>query len=407
MTLHASTPLAGRTLVLAVTGSIAAYKAAHLARLLVKAGARVLPVMTRAATSFLGAATLAGITGQPVRVDMWDASVAGELHVDLARAADLVILAPTTADTLARLRQGRADDLVSALVLCATCPVLLAPAMHPRMWAHPAVEDNVRALSSMGRVAWIGPEEGEVASRESGVGRMSEPEAILDRARELLAPGDLVGRRVVVTAGPTYEDVDPVRFLGNTSSGKMGFAVAARARARGAEVLLIAGPVSLDTPRGVERRDVRSALDMQREVAAALVSTAPPVRALVMSAAVADFRPRVRAGEKLKKNAAGVPTLDLVENPDILAGVGAARAGNAPLLVGFALETAEDRLLEYARRKLVEKKVDLVVANLAGASLGRDTNRTLFVTASDPPVPREGTKRDIADRILDWIAAQP
>ncbi len=406
-------PLRGRTVALAVTGSIAAYKAVEVARLLVKAGARVLPVMTESAARFVAPVTLAGITGEAVATNMWDASFAGEMHVRLAQRSDVVAIVPATADMLARLAQGRADDVVTALALCARGPVLAAPAMHPRMWEHPATRRNVAELAAQGRVALVGPVSGEVASGETGLGRMAEPDAIAAAVTAALAAvpphlagavlGDLAGKRIVVTAGPTLEDLDPVRFLGNRSSGKMGFAVAERASARGAKVTLIAGPVSLATPWGVRRVDVRSALAMREAVWEELGGDLSRADALVMSAAVADHRPAEVSAHKMKKKGAKL-AIELVDNPDILAEIGAARTAAAPVLVGFAVETEEGGgLLAYARRKLEEKRVDIIVANAAADSFARDDNRgTLVDPSGAEPLPPM-SKLALADVLLDRI----
>jgi phosphopantothenoylcysteine decarboxylase/phosphopantothenate--cysteine ligase len=389
-----------------VTGSIAAYKAVELARLLVKAGAKVLPVMTASAARFVGPVTLAGITGEAVASDMWDASFAGEMHVRIAQRVEAVAIVPATADVLARLAHGRADDLVTALALCARGPVLAAPAMHPRMWEHPATQRNVAELGAQKRLTLVGPVNGEVASGESGLGRMAEPEAIAAAIAAALAPRDLAGLRVVVTAGPTLEDVDPVRFLGNRSTGKMGFAIAERAAARGAEVTLVAGPVTLPTPHGVKRVDVRGAVTMRQALWQALGVDLSRADALVMAAAVADHRPAETSATKVKKNGDERVTLELVRNPDLLAEVGAARAGAKPVLVGFALETeGGDALVAYARRKLAEKRVDVVVANEAGDSFGREDNRAMLVGAADvQPLPTM-SKTALADVVLDRVRA--
>jgi phosphopantothenoylcysteine decarboxylase / phosphopantothenate---cysteine ligase len=398
---------AGRTTVatvaLCVTGSIAAYKAAYVTRLLLKAGFSVLPVMTPSSTRFLGPLTLSGLAGEAVVTDMWDPRYSGEVHVDLAARADVVAIVPATADVLARMAQGRADDVVTALAMCAKGPVVAAPAMHPRMWAHPATQRNIALLD--GVVTLIGPVAGEVASGESGLGRMAEPEDIVQAIVAALAPRDLAGVRLVVSAGPTLEDVDPVRFLGNRSSGRMGFAIAERAVARGAEVTLVAGPVERSTPRGVRRIDVRGALEMRAALHEALGGDLSGADALVMSAAVADYRPAQPSATKTKKDGERA-TLELVKNPDLLAEIGHARTGTRPVLVGFALETADDAgLLAYARGKLAQKKIDLVVANRADEALGRDTNRVLFVT-EDGAVPLPlATKRGIADALLDRVRA--
>jgi phosphopantothenoylcysteine decarboxylase/phosphopantothenate--cysteine ligase len=396
-------PLGGRTVALCVTGSIAAYKAVEVARLLVKAGAKVLPVMTGSAARFLGPVTLAGITGEPVASDMWDASFAGEMHVRLAERVDLVAIVPATADVLSRLAHGRADDLVTALALCARGPVLAAPAMHPRMWEHPATQRNVAELAAQKRVTLVGPVSGEVASGDVGVGRMAEPEAIAAAIAAALSPRDLAGMRIVVTAGPTLEDVDPVRFLGNRSTGKMGFALAERAAARGAEVTLVAGPVSLPTPHGVKRVDVRGAVTMRQALWQAMGLDLSRADALLMAAAVADHRPTETSASKIKKGDERV-TLELVRNPDLLAEVGAARAGRRPVLVGFALETERgDALVAYARRKLKEKKVDLVVANEAGDSFGREDNVATLVSAVDAQALPTMSKASLADVILEKV----
>jgi phosphopantothenoylcysteine decarboxylase/phosphopantothenate--cysteine ligase len=397
-------PLSGRVIALCVTGSIAAYKSVEVARLLVKAGARVLPVMSASATRFVGPVTLAGITGETVITDMWSA-FPGEIHVSISAAADLVAIVPATADAIARLAGGRADDLVAALAMTARGPVVAAPAMHPRMWGHPAVQRNVAELASQGRVTLVGPVDGEVASGELGVGRMAEPDAIFAAIGAALSPQDLAGVRLVVTAGPTLEDIDPVRFLGNRSSGKMGFAIAERAAARGADTTLVAGPVSLADPPGVRRIDVRGAVAMRDAVLAALGADLSRADALIMAAAVADHRPAFVSPSKMKKGDERL-TLELVRNPDILAEIGAARTGHAPVLVGFAVETVGGPgLVEYARRKLVEKRVDVVVANAASESFGRDDNEATLVTDGGaepmPPMP----KRALADVVLDRVGA--
>lgn len=398
-------PLSGRTIALCVTGSIASYKAVELARLLVKSGARVLPVMTASASRFLGPVTLAGITGEAVATDMWDASQPGELHVRLAERADLVAVVPATADVLARLAQGRADDLVTALALCARGPVVAAPAMHPRMWEHPATQRNVAELGAQKRVTLVGPVSGEVASGDVGHGRMAEPDAILAAIATALSPRDLAGLRLVVTAGPTLEDVDPVRFLGNRSTGKMGFAIAERAAARGADVTLVAGPVSLPCPHGVRRIDVRGAVAMRAVLWKELGLDLSRADALVMAAAVADYRPAETSASKIKKSADRA-TLELVRNPDLLAEIGAARAGKLPALVGFAVESeGGEALVAYARRKLADKRVDLMVANEAGESFGREDNRATLVTADAVKALPTMSKASLADLVLQRVRA--
>ncbi|MBX3205992.1 MAG: bifunctional phosphopantothenoylcysteine decarboxylase/phosphopantothenate--cysteine ligase CoaBC [Labilithrix sp.] len=395
-----------RVVALAVTGSIAAYKAVEVARLLVKAGHRVLPLMTASATRFVGPVTLSGICGEPVATDMWDPTYPGELHVALADRADVVAIVPATADVLARLAHGRADDLVAATALCAKGPVLVAPAMHPRMWSHPATRANLAELARQGRVSVVGPVVGPVASGDVGMGRMAEPVEIARAIEELLAgAGDLSGKRVVVTAGPTFEPIDPVRFLGNRSSGKMGFALAARARARGADVVLVAGPVALPTPAGVERRDVETAEQMRAALADALGPDLGGADAVVMAAAVADFRPASASGTKIKKDASSAPpAIALAQNPDLIAEIASKRSGPKPVLVAFALETGDDAsVLGYARRKLEQKRVDLVVANAAHESLGHADNRVALVDAAGASPFVAATKDALADRILDRL----
>ena len=397
--------LAGKTIALAVTGSIAAYKAVEVARLLVKAGAKVLPLMTTSAQRFVGPVTLAGITGEPVATDMWDPAFPGEMHVTLAARADVLLIVPATADLLSRLAQGRADDLVTATALCARGPVLAAPAMHPRMWLHPATQKNVEELARQGRVRLIGPVVGAVASGESGIGRMEEPVAIVAAVAAALrsTTSDLAGKRIVVTAGPTHEAIDPVRYLGNRSSGRMGFAIAAAAAARGARVTLIAGPVALGTPAGVTRVDVESAEQMQRALDEAMGDDLAKVDALVMAAAVADFRAAQASATKIKKSD-GAPAIDLVKNPDLLAAIGARRKGARPVLVGFALETGDDAaVIAYAKAKLVAKQVDVVVANAAHESLGQTSNRVALVTKDGAQPFAAGAKDELANRILDEV----
>jgi phosphopantothenoylcysteine decarboxylase/phosphopantothenate--cysteine ligase len=388
--------LAERTVALCVTGSVAAYKAAILARLLKKEGARVVPVMSGTAEKFLGASTLSGLTGEEVMRDMF--ASAGEAHVTLGATADAIVIAPATADVLARLAQGRADDLITALVLCAKGKVLAAPAMHPRMWTNPATQRNAKELEQLGRVEILGPAVGKVASGDDGPGRMLEPEQILEAIVLALTPKDLEGLHVIVTAGPTIEDMDPVRFLSNRSTGKMGFAIAARAAARGARTTLIAGPVQLETPPRVHRVDVRSALEMQRTL-----HESGPADAIVMAAAVADYRFAKTSDTKQKKGAE-TSTLDLVRNPDLLAELGAARTGVRPVLVGFALETGtRAHLVAEARRKLREKKCDVVVANEARVAFGGDDNEISFITENrDDRLPR-AAKVELADALLDRI----
>lgn len=396
------------TIVLAVSGSIAAYKAPIVARALLASGAKVIPILTRAAREFLGAQTLSGLTGEPALGEMFDAERAGEVHIDLANKADAIVVVPATADLLARLAAGRADDLTTALVLSAKCPVIVAPAMHPRMWAHPATQRNVVALRDDANVQFVGPVDGEVASGERGLGRMADPEdiarAVLDR---LASPKDLVGQRIVVTAGPTVEDIDPVRFVSNRSTGKMGFAIAERAARRGAKVTLIAGPVTLATPAGVDRVDVRSALSMLAALDDVLGADLAGADALIMTAAVGDYRPKTTAETKLKRSEESL-TLELVPNPDLIATIAARRGERAaPVLVAFAVETADDAgIVALARGKLEKKRVDLVVANHASDSFGKDDNRVTIVTRSAHESLPVQSKRAVADRLLERLRAR-
>jgi len=395
-----------RHVILCVSGSIAAYKAVTLARLLHKQGLCVDVVLTRAATRFVGALTFAAVTGRPAQVEMFDATSGGESHVTLSARADLVVVAPATADTLSRMATGRCDDLVAATVLCAKCKVLVAPAMHPRMWGHPATQRNLAALKADGRVVVIGPEEGEMASGESGQGRMSDPERVAEMARQLLQSTvqSLHEKRIVVTAGPTVEDIDPVRMLTNRSSGKMGFALARAAQARGATVTLLAGPVELPTPPGVRRIDVRSALELRAALSDVLGPDLMGCDALLMAAAVGDFRPAELATTKLARGAEPL-SLTLIPNPDILAELGERRGQSGPLLVGFALETGtEAEFLERARQKRDRKRVDLIVANHAAESMGLDTNRVFVIDAGGPPSLLSGSKDEVANGLLDLVA---
>ena len=395
--------LAGKRITLCVTGSVAAYKAVLLLRALKQEGAELEVVLTRGGAEFVGAATFAGLSGKPVHTSMFDAGAAGELHVALAQRSDLLLIAPATADVLARLAQGRADDLLTATALCATCPVLVAPAMHPSMWSHPATQRNVQALGADRRVGFIGPVEGEVASGDVGLGRLAEPDVIVSFVIAQLSSGALRGRHVVVTAGPTAEDVDPVRFISNRSSGKMGFALAERAAAHGAKVTLIAGPVALGTPAGVTRIDVRSALAMRGALWQALKPDLSGADALIMTAAVADYRPAETHASKLKRGAESI-ALELVPNDDLLAEIGAARKAERPVLVGFALETETDeRLVNVARGKLAKKRVDLVVANHPDSSIGKDQITGSLVGVRKAEAFGPLAKHEAADRILDFV----
>ncbi|MFC3131295.1 bifunctional phosphopantothenoylcysteine decarboxylase/phosphopantothenate--cysteine ligase CoaBC [Coralloluteibacterium stylophorae] len=349
---------------LCVGGGIAAYKSADLVRRLQEAGAEVQVAMTDGAQHFVGAATFQALSGRPVRTTLWDAQAEAAMgHIELARWATRVVVAPATADLIARLAHGLADDLVTTLCLATVAPIAVVPAMNNRMWLHPATQANVGLLRGRG-VAVLGPDDGSQACGEFGPGRLMEPPAIVAALAQAATAGRddpplLSGRRVVVSAGPTYEDIDPVRYLGNRSSGKMGFALAAAAHAMGAEVVLVAGPVQLPTPAGVTRVDVRSAAQMR---AAVLEAVGEGADLYVGAAAVADYAPTQGADHKLKKSSPTL-TLELARTPDILAEV-AQRAPRPRLVVGFAAETHD--LAAYARGKLYAKQVDLIAANLVG-----------------------------------------
>ncbi len=351
------TRLTNKRVLLGVTGSIAAYKAPELVRALRAAGAQVRVVMSRAAREFVTPLTLQTLSGEPVHEHLLDPAAEATMgHIALARWADVVLVAPATADFVARLAQGRADDLLSAVCLAADVPLVLAPAMNRQMWENAATARNVQALARRGMLVF-GPGVGEQACGETGPGRMLEPVELLGRLAEIFAPGTLDGRSVLVTAGPTREAIDPVRFLSNHSSGKMGFAVAAAAAAAGARVILVSGPVALPTPERVERVEVVSAADMH----AAVMARLPECGVLIATAAVADYRPRAPAADKLKKGAATL-TLELEATPDILAD---AKARHPRVFaVGFAAET--EHLERHARQKLERKGVDMVAANWVG-----------------------------------------
>ncbi len=400
-------------ILLAITGSIAAYKAPMVARALLAKGAHVTPILTRAAHHFLGPATMSGLTSERVYSDMWDPAFPGEMHIELAKTHDILAIVPATADTIARLARGRASDLLTALALSFKGPILLAPAMHPRMWEHPATKRNVATLLADGRVQLIGPVVGEVASGEIGAGRMEDPDKIAARILSLSSStqGDLRGKTILVTAGPTLEDLDPVRFIGNRSTGKMGFAIANAAARRGAKVILVAGPTELAAAKNIARHDVRSAVEMHDAVLRLAGKNLAKVDVIIKCAAVSDYRPKTVSAEKTKKGK-GPVTLELVRTPDILAELGAIRGTKkTPLLVGFAVETgSDDAILGYARDKLARKNVDLIVANAAGDSFGKDSNRAALVTSDEKKAKGDasaafvsGSKAELADRILDCV----
>jgi len=403
------TPLHAHKILLGISGGIAAYKSATLARRLIDAGAEVRVVMTAGAQAFITPLTLQALTGKPVHVELLDTAAEAAMgHIGLARWADTVLVAPASANTLARLANGFADDLLSTLCLASDAPLVVAPAMNRLMWSHAATRENVARLTQRG-VTILGPDEGLQACGETGAGRLLEPEALRDalikgvQARgpaQAVSPGPLHGRSLVITAGPTQEAIDPVRFLGNRSSGRMGFAIAAAAARRGARVTLIAGPVALDTPAGVARIDVETA----REMRVAVLGTVPAADVLVAVAAVADYRVADVAPEKIKKSAERL-TLELVRNPDILAEVAA--LDDRPFCVGFAAET--DRVEAHARGKLERKALDLIAANHVGqpgnAVFGSETNALDVYWRPDGHRRIEtDTKAAVAERLLDIVA---
>ena len=350
--------LQGKRIVLGVTGGIAAYKAAELVRLLGKQGAEVQVAMTEGASHFVTATTFQALSGRPVFSDQWDARMPNAMaHIDLSRAADLIVVAPASADFLARAANGFADDLLATMVLARDCPLLLAPAMNRQMWENPATQRNVAQLVVDGAHI-VGPAAGEQACGEVGAGRMLEPAEILEEITAFLTPKLLAGRRVLLTAGPTFEAIDPVRGITNLSSGRMGYALARAARGAGAQVTLVSGPVAFDAPLGVDRISVRSALDMH----AAVMERAAAVDIFIAVAAVADYRAAVIAEEKIKKQdtQGNEFTIKMVKNPDIVAGVAALKE-HRPYVVGFAAET--NNVEEYARQKRSRKNLDLICAN--------------------------------------------
>ncbi|MDA3914184.1 bifunctional phosphopantothenoylcysteine decarboxylase/phosphopantothenate--cysteine ligase CoaBC [Oleiagrimonas sp.] len=391
--------LARRRILLGVSGGIAAYKACELVRRLREADAQVRVVMTAGAARFVTATTFQALSGQPVRSSLWDEQAEAAMgHIELARWAERILVAPASADLIARLAHGHADDLLSTLCLASAAPLHLAPAMNRQMWAHPAVQANVRMLAERG-VKLHGPGSGDQACGEVGEGRMLEPTELREALAASFGGGPLEGLRVLVSAGPTYEDIDPVRFVGNRSSGRMGFATAAAAAAAGAEVCLIAGPVCLDTPAGVARRiDVRTA----RQMSDVVLAESTNCDIYVAAAAVGDYRPEQVAGQKLKKESGQPLHLHMIENPDILATLAA--GDRPPFLVGFAAET--ENVEGYARDKLERKKLDLIAANRVGGGLGFETEDnalTLLWPEGRAQLPRS-SKEALAQELMRVVA---
>ena len=401
--------LRDRVVVVGVSGGIAAYKACELVRRLRDRGATVIVVMTKAACEFVTPLTFQALSGNPVVTNLWGdqrprfelpvesaARVRGHVeHVDVAEAADAVVIAPATADLMARMVHGEAPDALTALVLATAAPVLVAPAMDLRMWRHPATEANVAALRARG-TRFVGPDTGALASGLSGPGRMADPGAIVGALDELLrVRTGMKGVRVLIGAGRTEEALDPVRVLTNRSSGRMGFALAEAARDRGASVTVVAGPVSIEPPHGVEVERVTTAHQMERAMQAA----AAGADVIVMAAAVSDYRPAKPSAQKLKRD--GQPlTITLEANPDILAGLGMARR-KGQTLVGFALESEDG--VANARKKLAAKSVDLIVLNTPADGIGGETNVVTLVEARSAVELPEASKRDVAERILDRV----
>jgi phosphopantothenoylcysteine decarboxylase/phosphopantothenate--cysteine ligase len=392
--------LRGRTVVVGVSGGIAAYKACELVRAFVKAGATVRVAMTPNATKFVGPLTFQALSGAPPLIDLLDSAQESTYgHLAMARMAEILVLAPATADLIARLRAGMADDAVTTTALAATCPCVIAPAMNTRMWQNLVVRENVAALEQRG---WhvVPPSSGELADGDVGEGRLAEVEDIASAAARIVGPRDLAGRKVVVTAGPTREPIDPVRFISNPSSGRMGFAVARVAARRGAEVVLVTGPVDLPDPSGVRTVRVGTA----EEMASRVDDESGAMDLFVAAAAVSDWKPRTASPTKKKKTDED-ESLVLVRTPDILASVGKRLGGrdSGPVLVGFAAET--EALVGNARKKLAAKRCDLVVANKVGrpgAGFGGDRNRVTLVGPGER-ANIEGTKDQVAEAILDWV----
>jgi len=391
-------PLANLRILLGVSGGIAAYKAAELTRRLRDAGADVQVVLTANAVRFVTPLTFQALSAHPVRSSLWDEAAEGAMgHIELARWAQRIVIAPASADVIARLAHGIADDLLTTLCLASVAPLAVAPAMNLRMWSHAATQANVQTLRSRG-VAILGPGDGPMAEPESGPGRLLEPHQIVAELAALHGPKPLAGLRVLVSAGPTCEDIDPVRFIGNRSSGRMGFAIAQAAIEQGAAVHLVAGPAHLPTPVGVTREDVRNA----RQMRDAVMRQIPQCDIFISAAAVGDYRPADVAAHKLKKSGKAL-VLELTENPDIVAEAAALR--KKPFVVGFAAET--ENLERHARAKLERKKLDLIAANRVGGGAGFDADDnelTLLWPGGKEALPR-ASKHDLATALLARIVA--
>ena len=389
------TEIKGKRILLGLSGGIAAYKVAELVRLLTLAGAEVRVVMTAAACRFIAPVTMQALSGNPVHTDLWDESVPNNMaHIELSRGCDVIVVAPASADFIAKLAQGLCDDLLSTLCLARECPLLVAPAMNLQMWDKPATQRNIRQLGEDG-VAILGPASGDQACGEVGMGRMLEAEELFEEIEAFFQPRLLAGKRVLITAGPTFEPIDTVRGITNTSSGKMGYAVARAARDAGAAVTLVSGPTALAPPRGMERIDVSSAQEMYDAVMARVAQA----DVFIGVAAVADYRPKEAKGHKLKKGT-GEMTLQLEPNPDILGSVAARR--KAPFCVGFAAET--ENLDAYADAKRKRKKVPLLAANLAQHAFGADDNQLILFDDNGRHELARAPKIELARALVAHIA---
>ncbi|WP_153109209.1 bifunctional phosphopantothenoylcysteine decarboxylase/phosphopantothenate--cysteine ligase CoaBC [Propionivibrio limicola] len=388
--------LSGKRIALGVTGGIAAYKAADLVRQLIKQGASVQVAMTESATRFVTPITFQALSGNSVFVDQWDQRISNNMaHIQFSREADALLIAPASANFIAKVAHGIADDLLSTLTLARTCPLLVAPAMNMQMWENPATQRNVATLRGDG-ITLLGPARGEQACGDHGYGRMLEPGEIVEDMIAFFQPKRLKGKKVLITAGPTFEAIDPVRGITNLSSGKMGFAIAKAAREAGACVTLLCGPVSQLTPRGVKRIDVTSALEMH----ATALGLAPSQDVFIGVAAVADYRPKTVAKNKVKKDGNAPLPIELVQNPDILAEVAA--LPTPPLCVGFSAES--EKLAEHAQKKRLAKKIPLIVGNLVQDGFGGDTNTMIFFDDhGETPLP-PGRKIDLARLLVERIA---
>jgi phosphopantothenoylcysteine decarboxylase/phosphopantothenate--cysteine ligase len=390
--------IVGKRILLGMTGGVACYKAAELARLLVKAQASVQVIMTQSATRFIGEPTMQAVSGKPVFTDQWDSKIAnGMAHIELSRESDAILIAPCSANFASKLAHGACDDLLSTLCLArpAQLPLIVAPAMNVEMWTNPAAQRNFAQLRSDG-IHIAGPDAGIQACGETGMGRMLEPESLIEELLAAFAPKSLAGKRVVITAGPTFEPIDPVRGITNLSSGKMGYAIARAARRAGADVTLVSGPTSLQTPFGVHRVDVQTALQMRD----AVISQIAGCDLFIAVAAVADWRPQTSSASKIKKQENKAHQLEFTQNPDILAEVAA--LGDGPYCVGFAAES--ENLLAYAEEKRKRKGVPLLVGNIGPDTFGRDRNELVLFDADGHMHLPLDTKDALASQLISEIA---